>query len=373
MDAGEKGIKMAEEVLGKSVNVLKQERTTAKRNLTRLANLISRGAGNMLQSELKEEVAKFADRFTSLLDANEDFRIGLEAELKKDDPEGELEKQQEDEIQATIKEAEGKMEEIKDIVQTNLWGRYGKTELKAAIAEAEDAINRAGNVAVESNNMEGYDVHLTLLNETMSTTIHTMAVWEKWIPPQVKDGMDDGLKQLKAAHYKLKLRKAESTSRRLADQGTSGRPGQPTPPIVRIKPTSLPVFYGSKRDFHRWKKDWENLQKQGEPTGSPEVRKIQLLESVSESSAKELRLSTYTTATDIFRVLENRYGNKSTITVEILEALDKMPQVKGNQPRRVIDLIQAVERALADLTELGNSGAISNPLVIKSIESYQIS
>nr|XP_043874409.1 uncharacterized protein LOC122764147 isoform X1 [Solea senegalensis] len=71
----------------------------------------------------------------------------------------------------------------------------------------------------------------------------------------------------------------------------------------------------------------------------------------------------------MFRVLENRYGNKSTITVEILEELEKMPQVKGNQPRKVIDLIQSVEKALADLTELGNSGAINNPLVIKSIES----
>ena len=28
-----------------------------------------------------------------------------------------------------------------------------------------------------------------------------------------------------------------------------------------------------------------------------------------------------------------------------------------------------MERALADLTELGNSGAMKNPLVIKSIES----
>lgn len=204
--------------------VLKQERTTAKRNLTRLANLISRGAGTMLQSELKAEFAKFADRFTSLLDANEDFKIGLEADVKKDDPDGELEKQQEDDIQATIKDAEVKMEEIKDIVQTNLWGRYGKTELKAAIAEAEDAIQRAENVAVESNNMEGYDVHLTLLNETMSVTIHTMAHWEKWIPQHSKEELDDRLTLLKAAHYRLKLRKAEfATFRRLADQGAGGR------------------------------------------------------------------------------------------------------------------------------------------------------
>lgn len=44
-----------------------------------------------------------------------------------------------------------------------------------------------------------------------------------------------------------------------------------------------------------------------------------------------------------------------------------MAPVKGNQPRKVIDVIQTVEKALADLTELGNSGAIRNPLVIKTI------
>lgn len=55
--------------------------------------------------------------------------------------------------------------------------------------------------------------------------------------------------------------------------------------------------------------------------------------------------------------------------MEILEELEKMPHVKGNQPRKVIDLIQSMDKALADLTELGNSGAIKNPLVIKTIES----
>lgn len=43
--------------------------------------------------------------------------------------------------------------------------------------------------------------------------------------------------------------------------------------------------------------------------------------------------------------------------------------MKGHQPRKVIDFIQTVEKAVADLTELGNSGALKNPLVIKAIES----
>ncbi len=99
------------------------------------------------------------------------------------------------------------------------------------------------------------------------------------------------------------------------------------------------------------------------------MKKIQLVDSVDDRIAKELRLSSYNTAVDIFRVLENRYGNKITIAMEIVEELEKIPAVRGNPPRKVIELIQTVERSLADLTDLGNVGAIKNPLVIKSIES----
>lgn len=68
-------------------------------------------------------------------------------------------------------------------------------------------------------------------------------------------------------------------------------------------------------------------------------------------------------------VLENRYGNKFTIALEIVEKLEKIPPVKGNQPRKVVDLIQAVEKALTDLSALGSTGAMKNPLIVKSIES----
>lgn len=75
----------------------------------------------------------------------------------------------------------------------------------------------------------------------------------------------------------------------------------PTAPVVRIKPTALPIFSGDKRYYHRWRKDWENLQRQGEPSGSAEVKKIQLLNSIEDRIRKDLRLSTYNTADEIFR------------------------------------------------------------------------
>ena len=71
----------------------------------------------------------------------------------------------------------------------------------------------------------------------------------------------------------------------------------------------------------------------------------------------------------MFRVLEIRYGNKSTIALKIIEDLEKFPALRANQPRKVMDMIHTIEKALIDLTELGNTGAIKNPLVIRSIES----
>lgn len=46
-----------------------------------------------------------------------------------------------------------------------------------------------------------------------------------------------------------------------------------------------------------------------------------------------------------------------------------MPAVRGHQPRKIVELIQAVEKALQDLSDLGEAGGIKNPLVTKSIES----
>lgn len=89
-----------------------------------------------------------------------------------------------------------------------------------------------------------------------------------------------------------------------------------TTPVVKIKPTKLLTFSGNKWDFHCWKKDWDSLQKQGEPTGSVEVKKIQLLDSVDERIVKEPRLTNYSTAEDMFRVLEIRHdchGDNSII------------------------------------------------------------
>lgn len=57
------------------------------------------------------------------------------------------------------------------------------------------------------------------------------------------------------------------------------------------------------------------------------------------------------------------------IALKVVEELQRLPAVKSHQPKKIVELIQAVEKALEDLSDLGDTGALKSPLVTKSIES----
>lgn len=82
----------------------------------------------------------------------------------------------------------------------------------------------------------------------------------------------------------------------------------------------------------------------------------------------ELRLYRCRDANDIFRELENHYGDKAHTAEEIVLELQSRPAVKNHQPRETLELILAVERAVLDLSDLGCEDAVRNQLVIRSLE-----
>lgn len=63
----------------------------------------------MLQVELKEEFTKLSDCFRKMLDANDDYRIGMEADIKTEDKEAGLDEQQEADIDRSVKEGKTKL------------------------------------------------------------------------------------------------------------------------------------------------------------------------------------------------------------------------------------------------------------------------
>lgn len=244
--------------------------------------------------------------------------------------------------------------------------------MSIALQAAETECERAAAIqpGVEK---EAYDFIIAHLRELVGAAKEVHGRWKRWSPPDALRDVQDRLGKLDLHVPRLVARTAEFIQAKVEDD-VERRDHMEVPsnhplPVIKLKPASLPRFTGNKRDFQRWRRDWEALQRQGEPTGSREVKKVQLLDSLDDKIRRDLRLISYNTADDIFRVLENRYGNQTAIAIEIVEELQRIPAVRSHQPRRIVELIQAVEKALQDLSDLGDTGAIRNPLVTRSIES----
>lgn len=138
---------------------------------------------------------------------------------------------------------------------------------------------------------------------------------------------------------------------------------------ISLERARLPTFFGDMRDYYRWKTEWEDLEELGNPQGVGCIKKFHLLNSLHEKVKKNLVLSSCESADDMFRLLDSKYGNKAKIVLMITNEVQSLPPVKGNNLRRCIELIQAVERALCNLQILGEEDAVKNRVVAQSLES----
>ncbi len=122
-------------------------------------------------------------------------------------------------------------------------------------------------------------------------------------------------------------------------------------------------------DYYRWKAEWEELEQLGNPQRTAGVTRFHLLASLDDRVKKDLVLSSCALADERFRRLDNRFGNKAKIVLKISEEVQGLPAVKGENPRKAIELIQAVERALSNLVILREEEVIKNRWVAQSLES----
>lgn len=278
---------MAEEVYGKTVSQLKRDRTVAKSACTKAANFITTGVQNLTKSELQEEFSRLTCEARKLSDANDDYKAGLLADLEVKGKDEELDKQLEADLEKTLHDCHSRLDVVRELVQSKLWSGYGQDEVLTAILEAEKACEDASEMPVAAINQDGYDVQIRFVKQLTQEANKCLAAWEMWIPAEEKPDLGSRVKNLQLMNNKLEAKKAtfaiaqrvakEEKSARMAAASVSAAAASQataqTTPIVRIKPTSLPRFDGCKREFYRWKRDWESLQKQGEPTGSVEVKK----------------------------------------------------------------------------------------------------
>ncbi|KAK7918659.1 hypothetical protein WMY93_009943 [Mugilogobius chulae] len=260
----------------KTLEELKVERTTAKRLFSRLTNNIVRTHMEMSMEELQENFKKLTIEGSRVMEANEDLKAAYLEE--RDETEGApgLSDLQIADIEKTEKECEQRLKEVKLLVRETLWASYGEKELLLALQVAEAECENVSSTQPDTP-LEAYDFMLTNLEKLVHKAKEEHQIWNRWAPPAEQRDFDRRLRELE-----LRL-----------------------PKLV-------------------WRREWEALQKQGEPTGSREVRKFQLLDSLDEKVAKDLRLSTYTTADEILE--SSRIGMRPEEPLVTKSIESKLPE-----------------------------------------------
>ena len=144
----------------------------------------------MTKSELQEEFKKLTSEARKVSETNYEYRAGLLADIEAETDEGEeadLSKQQQTELEKTFQECEVRLDEVRGMIQSNLWPRYREDEVKSAIKEAETACDGVAQIPVNAVNRDGFELQWDGAKAQVQDAITSLAEWEMWIPVAEKE------------------------------------------------------------------------------------------------------------------------------------------------------------------------------------------
>ncbi|XP_062390786.1 uncharacterized protein LOC134078694 [Sardina pilchardus] len=382
---------------------LKGKRSKAQASFSKKANKLSLTVDLLEKKVLIDEIRALAVDFGRVHDA------GLEYVDALGEVESEKEKEQAGKEAAHVKEKTATClvtyTEALELARETLWSKFAYGDFKLYADGAEEKCTEVEGTDVKKLPQEDFEVLRESLVERIRMLQQKVLEWE---------GLLSGAKTTayKQQLYKLgnrlhdwvrswqKLRRTgelNASDGELSDSGEEPRipngvpvPAEPVPvvpaspyappqnipdlhpgfrPQINLERTRLPMFSGDMTDYYRWKAEWEELEQLGNPRRTAGVTRFHLLASLSDRVKKDLVLSSCASADEMFRRLDNRFGNKAKIVLKISEEVQALPPVKGDNPRKAIELIQAVERALSNLVILGEEEVIKNRWVAQSLES----
>lgn len=182
-------------------------------------------------------------------------------------------------VRKTAEDRKLKLGEVEDTVQKVLWQNFGYSELSLAVEAAEKECKRL--VASKySLKLEVYKLMLSNLEGLVKMAKQTMCQLTRWVPEGEQPDYRQRIRDVETLLQELTSDKATLLQVKLENISSEEMPHQSL--AIKLKPTALPQFDGNRRNFYLWRKEWEAIQRQGELTGSKEVRKIQLLDSLEE-------------------------------------------------------------------------------------------
>ncbi|XP_048872855.1 uncharacterized protein LOC125744737 [Brienomyrus brachyistius] len=268
----------------KSLKQLKRERMTAKQRFSRLANSVMKSCKKMSADELMEAFNKVVLDADKVLEANEEVEIAWLEELEHVSTPKESMR---DDIKRTVEECEQKLDDVEHFVQKVLWGNFGNSELTVALEAAEKECKRL-SMSQPGLKLEVYELMLNHLEGLVKAAKEAVFRWSRWISDAERPDFQQRMRNIESLLPELISGKADLLQAKLEHNGSSDAT-LPPPPAIKLRPTALPRFDGNRRNFYLWKKEWEALQKQGEPTGSKETFSLPFPEKglLAENDLKE--------------------------------------------------------------------------------------
>ena len=347
---------------------LKQKRSAAQTAFTRRANYLNARVNAIGEGELKSEWRNFKVDHSRVRDAGFEYATALR------EGENDENKKKAEDIDNKTAECDMKFDETGQIILISFWTRFAEEEVTTLAEEAQSAMDQAE--ATDYRPMSRRDrelIHKNLEREAYNLE-RGVDEWKDFIPQSKAKESKDMIRKLKKRRERLLDEWAWQADEEKMEIERTVEKEKPIgahfyQPQISLERARLPMFSGNMRDYYRWKAEWEDLQHLGNPHGLDNVKKFHLLGSLDEKVKRDLVLSSCGSAKDVFRLLDNKYGNKPKIVLLIAQEVQGLPPIKGNQPRKTIESIQAVERALRDLQVLGEEDAVKNRVVVQSIES----
>lgn len=372
---------------------LKGKRASTQATFTRRANKMSLGVDIFEKGALIEEMRAISadfdrahDAASTLLEALAEIDGGEEEAGKTNDRIGQM---------FTV------FREAFQLARDTLWTKFASSEIQQHVDGTEEKCKEVEAISFDDMTENDFDSHREGLWETIHDFEQKVLAWERIVSDKVNPHKQLLYKfRSRVRDWELRWKKSsrtpkpepsaagmQQTSNQSSvqislDQHSTSASNQPSAPAappsqslptilkpqISLERTRLPIFSGNMTDYYQWKAEWTELETLGNPLRTAGVTRFHLLASLTEKVKRDLVLSSCVTVEEMVKRLDHRFGNKAKIVLKIAEEVESLPAVRGNNPRKTIELIQAVERALSNLVILGEEDIVKNRLVAQSLE-----
>ena len=158
---------------------------------------------------------------------------------------------------------------------------------------------------------------------------------------------------------------AASSSEPFQSENGGGDVLQDRKSFTHMEKLKFPKFSGNCRDWPQFRKDFE---KQVENVIKDEATVSHALRNALPENIKSLVRNMSDDLKEMWRRLEERYGDEGKIVEIVLNDIKHYKPVRENEERRLLNFIDIIEKADLELKYLGRESEIKNSTIISIIE-----